>query len=219
MIDFWNGMRTPNGVVWFNRFTNEYEFEKRPDGFDAYLLGKRACEDMKHLMMPKFDVGDIVTVPYDHGKTYWTVMAVRTNQIDMKAAYKLVSAKTGTTLDNVPEVDMTLVKHPGQKKEKSVMDNRYMVKKLIYHGPATIVYWADGKKTVVKCMDGDTFDPMAGFCAALAKKVYGSTGTVKQIIKASNYEDSQALPFQGESVKDIATRAMAMLLTDVMKGD
>lgn len=42
---------------------------------------------------------------------------------------------------------------------------------------------------------------------------------MKQIIKASNYEDSQALPFQGESVKDIATRAMAMLLTDVMKGD
>lgn len=83
----------------------------------------------------------------------------------------------------------------------------------------TIVYWADGEKTVVKCMDADTFDPMAGFCAALAKKVYGSTGTVKQIIKASNYEDSQALPFQGESVKDIATRAMAMLLTDVMKGD
>lgn len=27
------------------------------------------------------------------------------------------------------------------------------------------------------------FDPMAGFCAALAKKVYGSTGTVKQIIE------------------------------------
>lgn len=46
MIDFWNGMRTPDGVVWFNRFTNEYEFEKRPDGFDAYLLGKRACEDI-----------------------------------------------------------------------------------------------------------------------------------------------------------------------------
>ena len=69
------------------------------------------------------------------------------------------------------------------------------------------------------CTDADTFDPMAGFCAALAKKVYGSTGTVKQIIKASNYEDSQALPFQGESVKDITTRAMAMLLTDVMKGD
>ena len=34
MIDFWNGIHTPDGAVWFNRFTNEYEFEKRPDGFD-----------------------------------------------------------------------------------------------------------------------------------------------------------------------------------------
>lgn len=173
MIDFWNGIHTPDGAVWFNRFTNEYEFEKRPDGFDAYLLGKRAYN-----MMSKFDINDIVTVPYDHDKKYWTVTAVRTSQIEMRAIYDLVSAKTGIA-----------------------------------------VYWADGEKTVVKCMDADTFDPMAGFCAALAKKVYGSTGTVKQIIKASNYEDSQALPFQGESVKDIATRARAMLLTDVMKGD
>nr|DAG29195.1 MAG TPA: hypothetical protein [Caudoviricetes sp.] len=219
MIDFWNGTNTHDGVVWFNRFTNEYEFEKRPDRFDAYLFGKRACEDMKHLMMPKFDVDDIVTVPYDHDKKYWTVTAVRTSQIEMRAIYDLVSAKTGIALHDVPEVDMTLVKRPTQKKEKPTMDNRYKVKKILYNGPATIVYWADGEKTVVKCMDGDTFDPMAGFCAALAKRVYGSTGAVKQIIKASNYEDSQALPFQGESVKDIATRAMAMLLADVMKGD
>lgn len=53
MIDFWNGIHTPDGAVWFNRFTNEYEFEKRPDGFDAYLLGKRAYN-----MMSKFDIND-----------------------------------------------------------------------------------------------------------------------------------------------------------------
>jgi hypothetical protein len=29
MIDFWNGIHTPDGAVWFNRFTNEYEFKKR----------------------------------------------------------------------------------------------------------------------------------------------------------------------------------------------
>lgn len=178
MIDFWNGIHTPDGAVWFNRFTNEYELKKRPDGFDAYLLGKRAYN-----MMSKFDINDIVTVPYDHDKKYWTVTAVRTSQIEMRAIYDLVSAKTGIALYNVPEVDMTLVKRSTQKKENSVMDKRYMGKKLIYHGPATIVYWADGEKTVVKCMDADTFDPMAGFCAALAKKVYGSTGTVKQIIE------------------------------------
>lgn len=219
MIDFWNGIHTPDGVVRFNQFTNEYEFEKRPDWFDTYIVGMRSYKRMVQNIMPKFDINDIVTVPYDHDKKYWTVTAVRTNQIKMRATYDLVSAKTGITLDNVPEVDMTLVKRPTQKKENSVMDKRYMVKKLIYHGPATIVYWADGEKTVVKCMDGDTFDPMAGFCAALAKKGYGSTGTVKQIIKASGYENSKALPFQSESVKDIATRAMGMLFADVMKGE
>lgn len=112
MIDFWNGIHTPDGAVWFNRFTNEYEFEKRPDGFDAYLLGKRAYN-----MMSKFDINDIVTVPYDHDKKYWTVTAVRTSQIEMRAIYDLVSAKTGIALYNVPEVDMTLVKRPTQKKE------------------------------------------------------------------------------------------------------
>ena len=80
MIDFWNGIHTPDGAVWFNRFTNEYEFEKRPDGFDAYLLGKRAYN-----MMSKFDINDIVTVPYDHDKKYWTVTAVHTSQIEMRA--------------------------------------------------------------------------------------------------------------------------------------
>lgn len=42
---------------------------------------------------------------------------------------------------------------------------------------------------------------------------------MKQIIKASGYENSKALPFQSESVKDIATRAMGMLFADVMKGE
>lgn len=107
MIDFWNGIHTPDGAIWFNQFTNEYEFEKRPDGFDAYIVGMRSYKRMIQNMMPKFDINDIVTVPYDHDKKYWTVTAVRTNQIKMRATYDLVSAKTGITLDNVPEVDMT----------------------------------------------------------------------------------------------------------------
>lgn len=41
MIDFWNGIHTPDGAVWFNRFTNEYEFEKRPDGFDRRICLER----------------------------------------------------------------------------------------------------------------------------------------------------------------------------------
>lgn len=48
--------------------------------------------------------------------------------------------------------------------------------------PATIVYWEDGTKTVVKCQD-EQFDKEKGLLAAIAKKVYGNKGNFNNIIK------------------------------------
>ena len=48
------------------------------------------------------------------------------------------------------------------------------IKDVIFNNPATIVFWADGTKTVVKCQEGDTFDPEKGLAMAIAKKVYGN---------------------------------------------
>ena len=50
------------------------------------------------------------------------------------------------------------------------------VKKVIFNDPATIVYWKDGTKTVVKCQDGDDFDPEKGFAMAFLKKCWGNKG-------------------------------------------
>ena len=58
------------------------------------------------------------------------------------------------------------------------------IKRIVYHDPATIVFWQDGTKTVVKCMDGEPFEKYAGFCAALAKKVFGSTSKAKKVAGA-----------------------------------
>lgn len=58
---------------------------------------------------------------------------------------------------------------------------RPKIKRIIYHNPATIVFWEDGTKTVVKCMEGQQYEKYAGFCAALAKKIYGSTSKAKKI--------------------------------------
>ena len=49
------------------------------------------------------------------------------------------------------------------------------INRVIFHGPATIVYWDDGTKTVVKCMEGDKFSYDAGIYAAMLKKLFGST--------------------------------------------
>lgn len=58
------------------------------------------------------------------------------------------------------------------------------IKKIIFNNPATIILWADGTKTVVKCA-GDTFyDEYAGFCSAVCKKIFGSNSEIKRLLNS-----------------------------------
>ena len=45
--------------------------------------------------------------------------------------------------------------------------------KVIYNGPATIILWDDGTKTVVKCKEGDPYSHEAGFALAFLKRLTG----------------------------------------------
>ncbi len=60
--------------------------------------------------------------------------------------------------------------------EMMTLNNIPEVKKVIFNDPATIVYWKDGTKTVVKCQKGDDFDPEKGFAMAFLKKCWGNKG-------------------------------------------
>ena len=51
------------------------------------------------------------------------------------------------------------------------------IKNIIFNDPATIVFWEDGTKTVVKCQDGDEFDPEKGLAMAIVKRAYGNKGS------------------------------------------
>ena len=57
-----------------------------------------------------------------------------------------------------------------------LLNNIPEVKKVIFNDPATIVYWKDGTKTVVKCQKGDDFDSEKGFAMAFLKKCWGNKG-------------------------------------------
>lgn len=48
------------------------------------------------------------------------------------------------------------------------------IKNVIFNDPATIVFWSDGTKTVVKCQEGDIYDPEKGLAMAISKKVLGN---------------------------------------------
>ena len=50
------------------------------------------------------------------------------------------------------------------------------IKNVIFHDPATIVFWGDGTKTVVKCGPDDIFDPEKGLAMAIAKRAISNQG-------------------------------------------
>ena len=57
--------------------------------------------------------------------------------------------------------------------ERNEIETMYP-RNIVFNGPATIVEWYDGTKTVVKCQKGDTFDPLTGVAMCALKKMLGT---------------------------------------------
>ncbi len=55
--------------------------------------------------------------------------------------------------------------------------------KILKNGSATIVFWKDGSKTIVKRSADDAPDDYAAFTAALAIKIFGSNSGLKKVLK------------------------------------
>ena len=82
------------------------------------------------------------------------------------------------------------------------MWKRTKIKNVIFNDPATIVFWSDGTKTVVKCGENDIYDPEKGLAMAVAKKYLGTNKS------HSNYMDEfkKWLPKEEEpsnSIEDV----------------
>jgi len=59
----------------------------------------------------------------------------------------------------------------------------FKIKKVIFNNPATIVYWEDGTKTVVKCGKDDTFDEEKGLALCFMKKALDNKGNYNNVLK------------------------------------
>lgn len=57
-----------------------------------------------------------------------------------------------------------------------------VIAKVIFNDPATIVFWRDGTKTVVKATN-EPYDPEKGLAMAFAKKFLGNKGCYYNIFK------------------------------------
>lgn len=71
-----------------------------------------------------------------------------------------------------------------KKTEKKTSSDKFMPERILYNDPATIVFWKDGTKTVVKKSKGEKFNKYNAFCAALAKKIFENNSRVNKIVQS-----------------------------------
>ena len=81
-----------------------------------------------------------------------------------------------------------LDKSPSANKETTERSNymptdiRRLIKNVKFNPPATIVFWTDNTKTVVKC-NGEDYDPEKGLAMCICKKMLGNKGNYYEVFK------------------------------------
>ena len=90
-------------------------------------------------------------------------------------------------------------------------------RKLIVNGPATIVLWSDGTKTVSKCNKDEPFDPEKGVAIAIAKRFVSGNKLHRMFDDAlSQINDSDNNPFNTwiESIRAATTIFVSGIVGD-----
>lgn len=91
-------------------------------------------------------------------------------------------------IDRLSKIYFDSIYEPGYRRD----GNSMKIKKVVFNNPATIVFWNDGTKTVVKCEERDTYDPEKGLAMAIARKALGNKGNYYDIFEKWLPEDEFA---------------------------
>lgn len=93
------------------------------------------------------------------------------------------------------DIDITLSSRPTTDKKnetkkpvdsfetKQSTNRRVKIRDVIFSDPATVVFWSDGTKTVVKTRGGEKYDKEKGLAMAIVKKITGNAGNYYNIFK------------------------------------
>lgn len=66
---------------------------------------------------------------------------------------------------------------------KQSTNRRVKIRDVIFSDPATVVFWNDNTKTVVKTRGGEEYDKEKGLAMAIIKKITGNTRNYYEIFK------------------------------------
>ena len=147
-------------------------------------MSMRKVIDVKKELMSKLNIGDIVVYSKVDGKRFVVeyldnrnflvgIKSIRINEVSINGSQYgslfWVHPEDIIIANNIYKVEKTY----------SLGTN---IKKVIFNNPATIVFWSDGSKTVVKA-HLDDYDPEKGLSMAIAKKALGNEGNYYNVFK------------------------------------
>lgn len=191
-------------------FSDTKEFERVSKWLDVkrsnstkrfYIIGYLPLERLIYYNGLYLDSGDEYFVP---------VLEIEIkNKVDGHYSFHIVPDDVHCIHRVSPVYNAAHAENSNKNKEETKMATAYDakssgfgIKKVIFNPPATIVFWNDSSKTVVKCSDDDIFDPLAGIAFAVMRKVYGKE--YRKIEKYAKEYEKLHLPV------DIADAAMAV---------
>lgn len=89
------------------------------------------------------------------------------------------------------------------------------IERVIFNNPATIVFWNDGTKTVVKCDEKDIFSEETGLAMACTKKLFGNNfsyfGKFDKALKKAKRNDSTRREIEA-NLREYFTRTGHMVI-------
>jgi hypothetical protein len=109
---------------------------------------------------------------------------------------KLIKETKNHIIKNIYGIKAFTTYNPDRK--DSINEGKVQIKDVIFNPPATIVFWSDDSKTVVKA-ENERYDPEKGLAMAIAKRALGNQGNYFDTFK--KYVDAWMKKLEEEFAK------------------
>lgn len=154
-------------------------YVKKEDAMNSLSKG----EEMSSVVTI-YEIGDHVTVRSNSGK-FWTgrIISVKRDYTDFENNMYEIKNYLGK-IYTIRQKNIIGLKLPDdiEKSFPPLKPYKLTHDKVIFNGPATIVIWKDGSKTISKCSEDDIFDSEKAIAICFMKRALGER-EAKKILK------------------------------------
>ena len=131
-------------------------------------------------------------LPYAVGDIIYFMTSVELRGFDLANIHYHIIPESCVTSAHSGKTVTVEAPYKGSRRVARNESMRFKIKKVIFNDPATIVFWEDGSKTVVKCQYTgsnqhgkyrEKFDKEKGLAMCFAKKAFGNSRDYYEVFK------------------------------------